>query len=99
MNIKKEQNGNKLSIAIEGRLDTITAPELETELTSSLGGIEKLVFDFSNLEYISSAGLRVLLSAQKVMTKQGGMVIRNVKPEVMEIFDVTGFVDILDIEN
>lgn len=99
MNIKKEQNGNELSIAVEGRLDTITAPELDTELTSSLGGIEKLVFDFSNLEYISSAGLRVLLSAQKVMTKQGGMVIRNVKPEIMEIFDVTGFVDILDIEN
>ncbi|MBE5849285.1 MAG: STAS domain-containing protein [Lachnospiraceae bacterium] len=99
MNIKKEQNGSELNIAVEGRLDTITAPELDAELTTALNGIEKLVFDFSELEYISSAGLRVLLSAQKVMTKQGGMVIRNVKPEIMEIFEVTGFVDILDIEN
>lgn len=99
MNIKKEQNGSELNIAVEGRLDTITAPELDAELTTALNGIEKLVFDFENLEYISSAGLRVLLSAQKVMTKQGSMVIRNVKPEIMEIFEVTGFVDILDIEN
>lgn len=99
MNIKKEQNGKELNIAVEGRLDTITAPELDSELTSSLDGIEKLIFDFGDLEYISSAGLRVLLSAQKVMTKQGGMVIRNVKPEIMEIFEVTGFVDILDIES
>ena len=99
MNIKKEQNGSELNIAVEGRLDTVTAPELDAELTTALNGIEKLVFDFESLDYISSAGLRVLLSAQKVMTKQGGMVIRNVKPEIMEIFEVTGFVDILDIEN
>ncbi len=99
MNITKEQNGNELTIAVEGRLDTITAPELDKELSTVLNGITKLYFDFDKLDYISSAGLRVLLSAQKVMSKQDGMVMRNVKPEIMEIFEVTGFVDILDIEN
>lgn len=99
MNITKEQNGNELTIAVEGRLDTITAPELDKELSTVLNGITKLYFDFEKLDYISSAGLRVLLSAQKVMSKQDGMVMRNVKPEIMEIFEVTGFVDILDIEN
>ena len=98
MNIKKEQNGSEMNISLEGRLDTTTAPELETELKSSLEGIDALNFDFSALEYVSSAGLRVLLSAQKTMNRQGKMVIRNVKPEIMEIFEVTGFVDILTIE-
>jgi anti-sigma B factor antagonist len=99
MNINKEKNGSKLNIALEGRLDTTTAPELDNDLKTSLEGTEELVFDLAALDYISSAGLRVLLSAQKVMNRQGKMIIRNVKPEIMEIFDVTGFVDILSIEN
>jgi len=98
MTIKKEQNGAELKILVEGRLDTTTAPELDNELKSSLDGVEKLEFDFSELEYISSAGLRVLLSAQKVMNKQGSMVVKNVSEEINEIFEVTGFVDILSIE-
>lgn len=98
MNIVKNQNGNSLTIALEGRLDTSTSPQLENELLSSLSGISDLIFDLDKLDYISSAGLRVLLSAQKTMNKQGKMVIHNVKPEIMEIFDVTGFVDILSIE-
>ena len=98
MTIKKEQNGAELKILVEGRLDTTTAPELDNELKSSLDGVEKLEFDFSELEYISSAGLRVLLSAQKVMNKQGSMVVKNVSEEIKEIFEVTGFVDILSIE-
>ncbi|MCR5355791.1 MAG: STAS domain-containing protein [Lachnospiraceae bacterium] len=98
MNIKKEQNGTELKISLEGRLDTTTAPELESELKASLDGISELSFDFESLEYVSSAGLRVLLAAQKTMNRQGKMVIKNVKPEIMEIFEVTGFVDILTIE-
>ncbi len=98
MNIVKKQNGNELTIALEGRLDTTTSPQLENELRSCLNGIADFILDLEKLDYISSAGLRVLLSAQKVMNKQGNMVIRNVKPEIMEIFDVTGFVDILNIE-
>ena len=98
MNIIKHQEGSTLTVALEGRLDTVTAPQLEGELRTAVSGISELVFDLGALEYVSSAGLRVLLSAQKVMNKQGDMVIRNVKPEIMEIFDVTGFVDILNIE-
>lgn len=98
MTINKTQNGNELKIALEGRLDTTTAPTLDDELKTALEGIEKLEFDFGKLEYISSAGLRVLLSAQKVMNKQGSMVIREVSEEIQEIFEVTGFVDILTIE-
>ena len=98
MTINKNIDGGKLTVAVEGRLDTTTAPQLESELRSSVAGISELVFDFENLNYISSAGLRVLISAQKVMNKQGEMKIVNVKPEIMEIFDVTGFVDILTIE-
>ena len=98
MNINKSKNGNELTIALEGRLDTTTAPSLDEELNGSLDGVEKLIFDFGNLEYISSAGLRVLLSAQKVMNNQGAMVIREVNEEIREIFEVTGFVDILTIE-
>lgn len=98
MNITKNLEGSKLTVALEGRLDTTTSPALETELRTSVDGVTELVFDLANLEYISSAGLRVLLSAQKVMNKQGEMKITNVKPEIMEIFDVTGFVDILTIE-
>ena len=98
MTINKEAKGNELVISLEGRLDTTTAPQLDEELKTALSGVEKLEFDFSKLEYISSAGLRTLLSAQKVMNKQGSMVIRNVSEEISEIFEVTGFVDILTIE-
>lgn len=98
MTIKKIQDADKLTIALEGRLDTTTSPQLEAELRTSVNGISGLTFDFEKLDYISSAGLRVLLAAQKVMNKQGEMKITNVKPEIMEIFDVTGFVDILSIE-
>ncbi len=98
MNIIKDQQAEKLTIALEGRLDTTTSPQLEGDLRSSVNGITELVFDLEKLDYISSAGLRVLLAAQKVMNRQGEMKIKNVKPEIMEIFDVTGFVDILDIE-
>ena len=97
MTIKKELNGKDLAVAIEGRLDTITAPELEAELKASLDGVEKLTLDFSALEYISSAGLRVLLSTQKRMNTQGSMTLKNVNDTIMEIFEVTGFTDILTI--
>ncbi len=95
MTINKTNEGNKLTVAIEGRLDTTTAPQLEEEFKASLDGVQDLVLDFSKLEYISSAGLRVLLSAQKQMNKVGKMTLTNVSPEIMEIFEVTGFSDIL----
>ncbi len=98
MDIKKEQNGKELTVFIIGRLDTTTAPQLEAELKLSINGVEKLILDLSELEYLSSAGLRVLLSAQKVMNKQGEMVVRNVNETINEIFEVTGFIDILTIE-
>ena len=98
MNIIKKQEGSTLTIALEGRLDTTTSPQLEGELRGALDGVTELNFDLQNLQYISSAGLRVLLSAQKVMNKQGEMIIENVCPEIMEIFDVTGFLDILTIK-
>ena len=98
MTISKNQNGAELEIRLEGRLDTSTAPELEAELKTSLGGVDSLIFNLSDLEYISSAGLRVLLSAQKTMNKQGNMKVTGANETIMEIFDVTGFVDILNIE-
>jgi anti-sigma B factor antagonist len=98
MTITKNNEGEKLTISIEGRLDTSTAPQLESELKSSLDGVKDLIMEVSGMEYISSAGLRVLLSAQKTMNKQGKMVIRGANDSVMEIFDVTGFIDILTIE-
>lgn len=98
MNINKTVNGNEITVALEGRLDTATAPQLETELNQSIGGVEKLVFDFAGLEYLSSAGLRVLLGAQKIMNKQGEMIVRNVNETIMEIFEITGFCDVLTIE-
>lgn len=98
MNILKEQNGSELVIKLEGRLDTSTSPQLEEELKTALEGVGLLVFDLCALEYISSAGLRVLLSAQKTMNKQGSMVVKNVSEDVKEIFEVTGFTDILSIE-
>ena len=99
MNIEQTRNGSELTIALSGRMDTVTAPELEIMLAKALDDVTMLVFDFSELTYISSAGLRVLLSTQKVMNRQGEMKIRNVSPEIMEIFEVTGFVDILNIES
>ncbi|MBR1751154.1 MAG: STAS domain-containing protein [Ruminococcus sp.] len=98
MNINKENNNGELNVKIEGRIDTTTAPALETELKGSFDGCESLVLDFEKVEYISSAGLRVLLSSQKVMSKKGGMKLINVSEDIMEIFEVTGFSDILTIE-
>ena len=98
MNILKQREGTALTIGLEGRLDTVTAPQLEGELRTELDGVTELILDLKDLDYISSAGLRVLLSTQKTMNRQGSMTIRNIKPEIMEIFDVTGFVDILSIE-
>ena len=98
MTITKELNGTELTIAVEGRLDTMTAPELEAELNQNLGNAESLTLDFSKLEYISSAGLRVLLSAHKIMSSKGGMKVTNVNEIVSEVFEVTGFADILTIE-
>ena len=98
MNIRRSTGGSSLTLTLEGRLDTTTAPQLDAELKKSLPGITELILDFGALEYISSAGLRVLLSTQKVMNRQGTMVIRNVNETVMEVFEVTGFVDILTIQ-
>ncbi len=98
MTITKNLNGTHLDLALEGRLDTTTAPLLEAELKQSINGVTELTLDFGELEYISSAGLRVLLSAQKVMNRQDSMVIKNVNETIMEIFEVTGFADILTIE-
>lgn len=98
MTIEKKLNGNELTVCLTGRLDTTTAPQLEAELKKSISGVEKLVLDFAALEYLSSAGLRVLLAAQKVMNKQGEMVIRNVNETIADIFEVTGFSEILTVE-
>ncbi|MCR5792842.1 MAG: STAS domain-containing protein [Lachnospiraceae bacterium] len=98
MTINKELNGTEMIIALSGRLDTTTAPELEKECKESLEGITNLIFDFENLEYISSAGLRVMLGAQKTMNNQGTMKVLHVNKVIMEIFDMTGFSDILTIE-
>ncbi len=98
MTIEKIANGTELTVVLGGRLDTTTSPKLEAELKKSIIGVTALVFDFSSLEYISSAGLRVLLSAQKIMNKQGSMVIKHVNDTIQEVFDITGFADILTIE-
>ena len=98
MTIEKNLNGTELNVKVVGRLDTTTAPQLEASLKESTAGIEKLVLDFAELEYLSSAGLRVLLAAQKLMNKQGEMIIKNVNETINEIFEVTGFIDILTIE-
>lgn len=98
MEIIKNANGTELEIALEGRLDTMTAPVLENELKEATAGITLLTLNFEKLDYISSAGLRVLLGAQKAMNKQGSMIIKNVNVDIMEIFDITGFTDILTIE-
>jgi anti-sigma B factor antagonist len=98
MTITKTLNADVLTLALEGRLDTMTAPELEAELKQSMDGAQALVFDFAKLDYISSAGLRVLLAAHKQMSRKGGMTVKNVNEIVQEVFEVTGFSDILNIE-
>ncbi len=98
LNITKTNEDNKLNVAVEGRLDTTTAPELEAALKEDIANVSELVIDLSSLEYISSAGLRVLLAAQKIMMKQGKMVVTNPNDVIKEIFEVTGFCDILTIE-
>ena len=98
MQINKTIDNDSLTIALSGRLDTLTAPQLDAEIQGKLDGVKSLVFDFKNLDYISSAGLRILLMAQKVMNKQGSMVVKNASSEIKEIFEVTGFCDILTVE-
>ena len=97
MTIESKKDAGKLTLTITGRLDTSTAPKLEEESKASYDGVTELVYDLAKLEYISSAGLRVLLSAQKTMNKQGSMKVINVGEEIMEIFEITGFTDILNI--
>ena len=98
MQITKTTENDKLTLALEGRLDTLTAPLLEAEVVGKLDGVKTLVFDFQNLAYVSSAGLRILFMDQKVMSKQGEMKLIHVNETVQEIFEVTGFSDILTIE-
>ena len=98
MKIEKTQNEKKMVVALEGRLDTTTAPRLEEELKNSLAGVTDLIIDLSKLEYISSAGLRVLLSAFKTMRNKGKMKVTNANELVKEVFEVTGFSDFLPIE-
>ncbi len=98
LNISQSTENGKAVFALEGRLHTVTAPELARALKASLDGVSELTLDFEKLEYISSAGLRVLLSTQKVMNRQGSMKLRHVNETIMEILEVTGFTDILTIE-
>jgi anti-sigma B factor antagonist len=98
MTIRQTKNENALTVALEGRLDTTTAPELEATLQSSIEGVTDLTFDLEKLDYISSAGLRVLLSAQKAMNRQGSMKVLHANEIILEIFEITGFTDILTIE-
>lgn len=97
MNITKTRNGGALTLALEGRLDTVTAPELEAVIRTELNDVKELLLDMNELKYISSAGLRVLLAAQKLMNKQGKMKITGVDDAIMEVFTITGFADILNI--
>ena len=98
MIINKLVEGTKLTVSLSGRMDTTTAPLLDAELKASLQGVEELILDFAELSYLSSAGLRVLLGAQKTMARQGCMVLKNVNETIMEVFEITGFVDILTIQ-
>ena len=98
MTIEKKSGNESVTLIVSGRLDTQTAPELENELDSVLSGLKELTFDFANLEYVSSAGLRVILKAQKAMNAQGSMKLTGVNDSIMEVFDITGFLDILTIE-
>ena len=98
MTIEKKINNDAATLIVSGRLDTQTAPELENELDAVLSGLKELIFDMTNLEYVSSAGLRVILKAQKAMNAQGSMKLTGVNDSIMEVFDITGFLDILTIE-
>ena len=98
MTIEKKINGEEVTLIVSGRLDTQTAPELEAELDAVLPGLKELTFDMTDLEYVSSAGLRVILKAQKAMNTQGSMKLTGVNDSIMEVFDITGFLDILTIE-
>ena len=98
LNITKNEENNALTLSLEGRLDTVTAPQLDEEIATSIEGVTLLVLDFEKLEYISSAGLRVLLSAQKKMKNQGEMKVVRVNETINEVFEMTGFADILTIE-
>jgi anti-sigma B factor antagonist len=98
MTIEKKINNDAVTLIVSGRLDTQTAPELENELDNILSGLKELTFDMTNLEYVSSAGLRVILKAQKAMNAQGSMKLTGVNDSIMEVFDITGFLDILTIE-
>jgi anti-sigma B factor antagonist len=98
MSIEKVVNGENAKILVVGRLDTQTAPELEKEIDSVISSLKELVFDMKGLEYVSSAGLRVILKAQKIMNTQGSMKLIGVNDSIMEVFDITGFLDILTIE-
>ena len=98
MERKKNKEGSSLDIKVSGRLDTTTAPQLDEEINSSIEGVDDLKLDFADLEYISSAGLRVLLATQKIMNKQGSMKVVSVSEPVMEVFEITGFSEILTIE-
>ena len=98
MTIEKKINGESVTLIVSGRLDTQTAPELENELDTVLSCLKELTFDMTNLEYVSSAGLRVILKAQKAMNMQGSMKLTGVNDSIMEVFDITGFLDILTIE-
>ena len=98
MTINTKQEGPKMTIALEGRLDTLTAPDLEAVIKEQLHGVNDLVFDMKEIDYVSSAGLRVLLAAQKIMNGKGTMVVKGASEIIMEIFEVTGFIDLLNIE-
>lgn len=98
MDIVKKTEGTTLEMVLNGRIDTTTAPVLESELNASINGVTALVLDFTGVQYISSAGLRILLSAQKVMNKQGSMVLRGVNDDIRDVFEITGFIDILTLE-
>lgn len=98
MKITKTENGNSLCLALEGKLDTVTAPELDVIIRGSVSGVKELIIDMQNLDYLSSAGLRVLHGAQRIMNKQGTLRIIHVRKNIMEVFAVTGFKSILNIE-
>ncbi|MBE6827894.1 MAG: STAS domain-containing protein [Ruminococcaceae bacterium] len=98
MNFSSKKEGNTLTVSVSGRIDTNSAPELEKHITDNLDGITELILDLKDITYTSSAGLRVFLKAQKLMNKQGVMTLKNVREEVMDIFELTGFSGILNIE-
>ena len=99
MTIEKYRQGAELTVVLEGRLDTVSAPDLDAVVKNELEGVDTLILDFKKLQYTSSAGLRVILVAQKTMNKQGKMILKNVAEAVMEVFELTGLSDLLTIES